>query len=139
MSFARRAAVTAAAMVISSRIIAPISRLPRSNHARTIPTSTIWTRPRAMEIAASRSRCTAKRRHVNTTARQSTMAPAACANPRATLLPRLFSRSVSIQHLLGGPDRHHAAGLKLHGMGGDARSLGPIVGDNHAGHVSLLH
>jgi hypothetical protein len=73
----RRDAVAAAAIVINRRMSTPISKLPCNSRASTTPTKTICTKPLPMDIAASRSTCTANQRHSATTARQSTTAPAA--------------------------------------------------------------
>src|SRR5271157_1553005 len=122
---------------MASRMSTPTSRLPCSNMARTMPTNTICTRPRATDIAASRSTCTANRRHNSTTAAHKTIAPSACANPMTMSLFRFFRSSAIIQHLLRGADRDQLAGFQDHGAVGDAMSLRGIVGDDYAGHPPL--
>ena len=74
---ARRAAVTAAAKVMPTRMHMAIGRLPCSSAARSMPTATICKKPLANEKAVSRSTWTANRRHRKTTARQSATAAAA--------------------------------------------------------------
>src|SRR6266436_321124 len=104
-----------------------------------MPTNTICTRPRTIDIAVSRSTCTANRRHRSTTPAQSTMAPAAWANPMTMSLFRLFMSSAITEHLLGGADGDQLAGFQDHRAVGDTMSLDRIMSDDHAGHSPLAN
>src|SRR5450755_1274768 len=104
-----------------------------------MPTNTICTRPRTIEIAVSRSTCTANRRHRSTTIAQSMMAPAAWAIPMAMSLCRVLRSSAITEDLLGGADRDQLAGLQDHCAISDAMGLRRIVRDNHAGHTPLAN
>src|SRR5947209_3027927 len=139
MCRARREAVTAAAKVMASKMTAPTSKFPCSSTARTMPTNIICTRPRASDIAVSRSTRTANRRHRSTTAAQSTMAPAAWAIPRAMSLCKVLRSLAIMEDLLRGADRDQLAGLQNHCAVGDAMGLRRVVRDNHAGHLPFAN
>src|SRR6476660_2684236 len=124
---------------MASRISEAISRFPCKSSARTTPTATICTKPRASEITVSRSTWTANRRHSITTPKQRAMAAAAWAMPKTTLRSKLLSNSAILQHLTGRTNRDRLAVFDDHGAIGETASLSVVMGDDHACHLSLAN
>src|SRR5258708_4907478 len=133
---ARLREVKPAARIMAASRNTPVQRGPRSRITRTDPTATICTAPRTREMAVSRPRCPPRFRERSTPTNAAGAATPACASPSCSWLLKM---ALSMEHLGGCSNSHHAAPIEKHHAPGHARGLRNVMRDHHTCKPGLAH